>query len=176
MTVWDQRASTTYHRKATGMLGGFYRAAAEDIAADVEPGAVVVDVGTGPGLLLHHLADRGARLHGVDPSGPMVDIARRAAEGAGLAERLEFAAGSAQDLPFPDASVDLLVSTLSLHHWPDHPAAAAEARRVLRPGGRLLAYDFRFVRMAATATALRGRFAEVSRKPVRLLFARLAAR
>lgn len=82
----------------------------------------MVDVGTGPGLLLHHLADRGARLHGVDPSEPMVDIARRAAEGAGLA------------------------------------------------------YDFRFVRMAATATALRGRFAEVSRKPVRLLFARLAAR
>lgn len=173
MTVWDSRASTTYHRRATGMLRGFYRAVAADIA--IAPGAVVVDVGTGPGLLLHHLAERDARLHGVDPSAPMVDIARRAAVDAGLGERVTFARGSAEELPFPDGSVDLLVSSLSLHHWPDHAAAAAEARRVLRPGGRLLAYDFRFVSMTATTAALRERFADVSRTRVRLLFARLAA-
>ncbi|MGW5053588.1 class I SAM-dependent methyltransferase [Actinokineospora sp. NPDC004072] len=173
MTVWGKTASETYHRRATGLLGGVYRLVAADIP--VRPGAVVVDVGTGPGLLLHRLAGRGAVLHGVDPSPDMVGIARRAADAAGLAD-LAFAEGAAEALPFADGSVDLLVSSLSLHHWTDHAAAAAEARRVLRPGGRLLAYDFRFVRMHAAVAAMRAEFGDVSRTPVRWAFARLAAR
>ena len=174
MTVWGKTASENYHRRATGMLRGFYRTLAADITA--RPGAVVVDVGTGPGLLLHHLAGTGLELHGVDPSPDMVAIARQAADDAGLAEQLAFARGSAEELPFPDASVDLVVSSLSLHHWVDVAGAAAEARRVVRPGGRLLAYDFRFVRMGTATSALRARFDQVSRTPVRLLFARLEAR
>ncbi|GGS31365.1 class I SAM-dependent methyltransferase [Actinokineospora fastidiosa] len=173
MTVWGKTASETYHRRATGMLRGVYRLIAADIP--VRPGAVVVDVGTGPGLLLHRMTGTGGVLHGVDPSPDMVAIARAAADAEGLAERLSFATGSAEDLPFPDASVDLLVSSLSLHHWVDHAKAAAEARRVLRPGGRLLAYDFRFVRMGAAAAAMRAEFGQVTRTPVRLAFARLAA-
>ncbi|GAA4444497.1 class I SAM-dependent methyltransferase [Actinokineospora soli] len=174
MTVWGKTASENYHRRATGMLRGFYRRLATDVPA--EPGTVLVDVGTGPGMLLHHLAGSGAELHGVDPSPDMVAIARRVADDAGLAERLTFAAGSAEDLPFPDASVDVLVSSLSLHHWADVARAATEARRVLRPGGRLLAYDFRFVRMDRALAAMRAEFDQVSRTRVRLLYARLEAR
>ena len=179
MTVWDEAASRTYHRRATGMLRRFYRHIADDIAAEAAGFGgrpVVVDVGSGPGLLLHHLARRDLVLHGVDPSAPMVAIARQEADDAGFAERVSFAKGAAEELPFADGSVDLVVSSLSLHHWPDHAKAAAEARRVLRPGGVLLAYDFRFVRMDRAAAAMRAEFGRVSRTRVRWLFARLAAR
>lgn len=44
-------------------------------------------------------------------------------------------------MPFPDASFDLVVSSLSAHHWPDSAAGFAEIRRVLRPGGHALVYD-----------------------------------
>jgi ubiquinone/menaquinone biosynthesis C-methylase UbiE len=54
-------------------------------------------------------------------------------------------------LPFPDGSFDLVVSSLSMHHW-DHPEAAApELARVLRPGGRIHIYDMRFAPFAALA-------------------------
>jgi ubiquinone/menaquinone biosynthesis C-methylase UbiE len=46
-------------------------------------------------------------------------------------------------LPFPDASFDLVVSTLSMHHWADGTAGLAQIRRVLRPGGRAPIWDFR---------------------------------
>jgi ubiquinone/menaquinone biosynthesis C-methylase UbiE len=46
-------------------------------------------------------------------------------------------------LPFASESFDLVVSSLSAHHWEDPDAGAAEIARVLRPGGRLLIYDFK---------------------------------
>ena len=52
--------------------------------------------------------------------------------------------GRAESLPFDDVSVDLVVSTLSAHHWDDPVAAFAEIRRVLRPGGVARIYDVRF--------------------------------
>jgi len=46
-------------------------------------------------------------------------------------------------LPFADESFDLVVSTLSMHHWAHAPAGLAEIARVLRPGARALVWDFR---------------------------------
>jgi ubiquinone/menaquinone biosynthesis C-methylase UbiE len=54
-----------------------------------------------------------------------------------------FVVGDVASLAFPDASFDLVVSTLSMHHWDDPTAGLAEIRRVLRPGGRALVWDFR---------------------------------
>jgi SAM-dependent methyltransferase len=51
--------------------------------------------------------------------------------------------GDVAKLPYRDGSVDLVVSTLSQHHWPDRPAALAELARVLAPGGRIWIYDLR---------------------------------
>ncbi len=60
-------------------------------------------------------------------------------------------------LPFPDRSFDLIVSSLSLHHW-DHPEAAVpELARVLRPGGRVYIYDFPFAPFDKLADAARNR-------------------
>jgi ubiquinone/menaquinone biosynthesis C-methylase UbiE len=54
-----------------------------------------------------------------------------------------FLVGDAAALAFPDGSFDLVVSTLSMHHWADPAAGLAEIGRVLRPGGRALIWDFR---------------------------------
>jgi ubiquinone/menaquinone biosynthesis C-methylase UbiE len=54
-------------------------------------------------------------------------------------------AGTAEHLPLPDVSVDLVVSSLSSHHWSDPAMAVRELRRVVRDGRRALIYDLRFV-------------------------------
>ncbi|MGK8522427.1 class I SAM-dependent methyltransferase [Nocardia asteroides] len=87
-------------------------------------------------------------------------------------------------LPYPDDSFDLAVSSLSMHEWPEVDRAIAELARVLRPGGLVAIYDFRFVRASAALGALRRSFeaATVRREPVRprrhpiALYARLTAR
>jgi ubiquinone/menaquinone biosynthesis C-methylase UbiE len=115
--------------------------------------ATVVDVGAGPGDLVRGLAARlpAAHVVGVEPSDAMRAVA---------AERgNSVLAGSAGALPFPDASVDLVVSTLSAHHWPDPAAALRELDRVLRPGGEARIYDVRF---AAYSPAELGRFASAA--------------
>jgi SAM-dependent methyltransferase len=73
----------------------------------------------------------------------MIARAERNARAAGLADRIALRVGDAADLPYPDDSFDLVVSTLSMHHWKDVEPVLGELARVLRPGGRLWIYDFR---------------------------------
>jgi ubiquinone/menaquinone biosynthesis C-methylase UbiE len=54
-----------------------------------------------------------------------------------------FRVADVRALPYPDGSIDLVVSSLSLHHWTDVPAGLAEIQRVLRPEGRACIYDVR---------------------------------
>jgi ubiquinone/menaquinone biosynthesis C-methylase UbiE len=70
-------------------------------------------------------------------------------------------------LPFPDRSFDLIVSSLSLHHW-DHPEAAVpELARVLRPGGRVHIYDFPFAPFDKLADTAQARAVLNARSPER---------
>jgi ubiquinone/menaquinone biosynthesis C-methylase UbiE len=103
---------------------------------------VVVDLGSGPGLLTADLGRRlpSATVIGVEPNDQMLDIAR-AAPGV---VNVRYAQGSAEHLPIPDATVDLVVSSLSAHHWDDLAAAVGEIGRVLRPDGQAWIYDLRF--------------------------------
>ena len=104
-----------------------------------------VDLGCGPGQLAITLAHQAPELHvtGVDLSDEMLAQAHENAECAGLANRVSFRIGDAQQIPFPDCSLDLVVSTFSLHHWSDPIPVLNEVARVLRPGGSFLVFDLR---------------------------------
>ncbi len=101
----------------------------------------MLDVGCGTGALLRALSERlrvTVELVGADPAPAMVEVAR-AALGERPNVRLEVA--FAERLPFPDAHFDLVVSTVSFHHWANQAAGLKEVGRVLRPRGRLLLVD-----------------------------------
>lgn len=112
-------------------------AAALDLAAPLGAPGVVLDVGCGTGRLLRAAALRwpDARLIGVDPAEGMVEAARR------LTPAATFYRSLAETLPLPNASVDLVFSTLSFHHWHDQTAGVREIARVLRPGGHFILAD-----------------------------------
>lgn len=141
--------SRLYDFMAGRVLRRMYRRIAQDVAAAAAPGARVLDVGTGPGILLVELARLRPDLvlTGVDLSSDMVEKAQRHL--ARYGDRVSVRTADVVSLPFPDGSFDLVVSSLSMHHW-DHPEAAApELARVLRPGGRIQIYDMRFAPFAA---------------------------
>lgn len=104
------------------------------------PPARVLDVGGGPGTYAAPLASRGYRVHLVDPVLLHVEQARQAAS-AGPAAGFTVALGDARELSQPDGSQDAVVLFGPLYHLTEaahRRQALAEARRVLRPGGRLL--------------------------------------
>ena len=98
-------------------------------------GPTVVEIGAGTGASAPYL-DRGTWWRVVEPNGYVPADLKRAAECHGLA--LDLHAGTAEALPFLDASADAVVSTLVLCSVADPVWALAEVRRVLRPGGRFV--------------------------------------
>ena len=103
------------------------------------------DLGCGPGHLVVKLAQLAPELHvtGIDLSDEMLARAQEFAARCGVGARATFREGDAQQIPLPDGSLDLVVSTLSLHHWSDPIAVLDEIARVLRPGGSFLIFDLR---------------------------------
>ncbi|MGA5569384.1 methyltransferase domain-containing protein [Streptomyces pseudogriseolus] len=99
------------------------------------PGSTVVDVGCGGGRAVAELAGRGVHAVGVDP-GPRMLAAARARW-----PRYEFREAGAEELPFPDGSVHGYRADKVFHVLRELARAVAEARRVLRPGGRIVLVD-----------------------------------
>jgi ubiquinone/menaquinone biosynthesis C-methylase UbiE len=129
-----------------GRLVPFVRAIREQLVecAAAAPGERVLDVGCGTGRLAIDLAARvgPAGVHGIDPSPEMIEVAKRNAVNA--AARVDLQVAVIEALPFPDASFDLVTSSLMLHHLPGDlkRKGLAEVRRVLGRGGRFVAVDF----------------------------------
>jgi ubiquinone/menaquinone biosynthesis C-methylase UbiE len=89
----------------------------------------LLDIGCGTGFVISLLADTFDEVHGIDPTRAMLDKVDTSLGNITLHE------GVAEDLPFPDASFDLVTAYSVLHHLADHRPALAEVARVLRPGG-----------------------------------------
>jgi ubiquinone/menaquinone biosynthesis C-methylase UbiE len=142
------RHARHYERWAGLLARPLYRRVAADVAAaGLPPAAKVLDVGTGPGTLPLLIAAQSPDLSvaGVDLSAEMIARATAAAELRATPDRspVSFQVADVADLPFEDGSVDLVVSTISMHHWADPAAGLREVARVLRPGARAWIYDFR---------------------------------
>jgi SAM-dependent methyltransferase len=142
---WDRCSAPSvalYDAGSSALLGGFFDLVAAEVVGRCSAGSVL-EIGGGPG----HLALRLARLApgltvaGVDIDPAMVERARMRAESAGVATRVEHVMADVSAMPYPDGSVDLVVSTFSMHHWADPIGGLTEIHRVLRPGGSALIYD-----------------------------------
>ena len=152
--------ATLYEKVATPGLRQFHRQVASEITSSLTSGSLL-DAGTGPGHLLVEIARQNPDLNltGCDLSRKMLKIAKKTFQANGLncAESLtepeattantntgiHLVKADVRELPFPDNTFDLVVSTLSIHHWHDPARGIRECLRVTAPGGRCWIYDLR---------------------------------
>jgi ubiquinone/menaquinone biosynthesis C-methylase UbiE len=106
-------------------------------AAALRPGKRVLDVGCGTGIVARLAAEAvggEGSVTGLDVEPGMLAVARSAAEGL----EIEWIEASAESIPLPDETIDVVLCQMSLQFVPDRARAVAEMRRVLVPGGRLV--------------------------------------
>jgi arsenite methyltransferase len=109
----------------------------------IEPGETVLDLGCGAGtdlLIAAQMAGTEGRAIGIDMTAPMLELARSSAARMGL-DNVELHEGLIEQLPLPDASIDVVISNGVIDLIPDKDAVFDEVDRVLRPGGRLQIAD-----------------------------------
>lgn len=113
------------------------------VYGDINPGAVVLDLGSGAGVDVFRaarLVGESGRVIGVDMTRDMIDLARTNAEKGGFSN-VEFRFGEIEQLPVEDGSVDVILSNCVINLVPDKRRAFAEMHRVLGAGGRFIISD-----------------------------------
>ncbi|MDZ7727624.1 MAG: class I SAM-dependent methyltransferase [Dehalococcoidia bacterium] len=130
---------------ASGYANSAVHAAGPDLpvlleAADPAPHEVALDIATGAGHTAMTLAPRCARVVANDITEGMLEVARENAQQRKITN-ISFEAGDAEALDYPPESFDLVTCRVSAHHFPHPGRFAAEAARVLRPGGRMVLID-----------------------------------
>lgn len=109
----------------------------------VHSGERLLDIGTGTGTPARGFARRGCDVTGVDPSRPLLEQAERLSREEGVS-KTRYIEGRAEAIPAEDGSFDV-VTAGQCWHWFDSAKAAAEAARVLRPGGRIIIAHFDWI-------------------------------
>jgi ubiquinone/menaquinone biosynthesis C-methylase UbiE len=133
----DGEAPVLYQRYLVPAITAIWAAVLVD-RTNIQRGARVLDVASGTGVVARAAATRlgdGGAVTGLDINPGMLAVARSLPADAGAAP-IEWREGSVLALPFPDAAFDVVLCQLGLQFFPDRPAALAEIRRVLVPGGR----------------------------------------
>ena len=130
----------------------------------------ILDVGCGTGYLLGQLAacaPQAGALAGIDAAPAMIGVARSAATDG----RVRLVVGTAEQLPWPDRTFDLVVSTTSFDHWADQRVGLAQCARVLAPGGCLVLADLFSVLLLPTLLVGRRGKVRTKRRATQLLMA-----
>ena len=110
----------------------------------LDPGATVIEVGCGTGVVVRALVRRAGfagAVIGIDPSPVFINAARKLAADEGLADRIQFEVGDGHALAFSDDHFDAVLVHTTISHVTDPLALLWECARVLRPGGQLAVFD-----------------------------------
>ncbi len=151
---WN-RTAADYARHRAGFPDWFYDRMAERRL--FQPGAQILDIGTGTGFLGRGFAQRGAQVTGLDVATGMMDAARELDRAAGLTT--DYVTAPAEATGLPARSFDL-ISAGTCWHWFDAARVMAEAMRLLKPGGHLLVANLAWLPLPGNVVAATERLIE----------------
>lgn len=154
-SFWER---TDYDRAFRGSFGHYMtevEARALDRCFGAEGAPLLLDLGCGHGRFLRHFAPRAEKLIGLDRSRRLLGVARSWLQEEPLPVPTNLIWGSATDIPLAAASQDAITCVRVIQHIPDQDQALREARRVLRPGGRLILVQYNWLSPHGLVRALK---------------------